>query len=166
MCASNQIRFLKYRKSTLCVAGPCYGSCEALLREDVSDVDFEGCTFVAFTISIKRVSKGVRSFYLSGQNELTEANIKRKSAKINWLDINELSLNINKTKFMIFHTLLFICRLYYRLTNNVALTLGIHVSRVTTTLTITQTTRNHMGFYTWGQKFRILTLISLSLKDK
>ena len=34
MCASNQIRFLKYRKSTLCVAGPRYGSCEALPRED------------------------------------------------------------------------------------------------------------------------------------
>ena len=26
---------LKYRKSTLCVAGPRYGSCEALPREDV-----------------------------------------------------------------------------------------------------------------------------------
>ena len=34
MCASNQIRFLKYRKSTLCVAGPRYESCEALPRED------------------------------------------------------------------------------------------------------------------------------------
>ena len=34
MCASNQIRFLKCRKSTICVAGPRYGSCEALPRED------------------------------------------------------------------------------------------------------------------------------------
>ena len=41
MCASNQIRFLKYRKSTLCVAGPCYESCEALPREDVRSWDEE-----------------------------------------------------------------------------------------------------------------------------
>ena len=34
MCASNQIRFLKYRKSTLCVTGPRYESFEALPRED------------------------------------------------------------------------------------------------------------------------------------
>ena len=34
MCASNQIRLLKYIISTLCVAGPQYESCEALPRED------------------------------------------------------------------------------------------------------------------------------------
>ena len=32
MCASNQIRFLKYRKSMLCVAGPHYESCERRMR--------------------------------------------------------------------------------------------------------------------------------------
>ena len=43
MYVSNQIRSLKYRKSTLCVAGPRYESCEVLPREDRHVVAILAC---------------------------------------------------------------------------------------------------------------------------
>ena len=49
-------------------------------------------------------SSVMNHFGTFGQNELIEANINRELAKINdWFKIYKLSLNINETKFMIFH---------------------------------------------------------------
>ena len=50
------------------------------------------------------LSSVINYFGTVGQNQLIETNINIELAKINdWLKINKLSLNINKTKFMIFH---------------------------------------------------------------
>ena len=50
------------------------------------------------------LSSVINYFGTFGQNELIETNINIELAKLNdWLKINKLPLNINKTKFMIFH---------------------------------------------------------------